>query len=110
MPYFVVVNEQGPSWMSGTPMREQPQWAEHARFIDQLVTDRFILLGGPLSGNPVHRALLILQSPSEAEARSKLVEDPWMRSGILVTRSIEPWEILASDDRFNRLLAELAPA
>jgi uncharacterized protein YciI len=106
--YFVVVNEQGPSWVPGTPMREQAQWGAHAQFVNQLVTDRFILLAGPLSGGPIHRAVLILQASSVAEARSKLAEDPWMRSGILVTRSVEPWQILASHDRFDPILAELA--
>jgi len=28
--------------------REQPLWNEHAAFIDQLVAEGFILMGGPL--------------------------------------------------------------
>jgi uncharacterized protein YciI len=106
--YFVAVNEAGPAWSAGTPMRDQAQWDEHARFVNALVADRFILLAGPLPGGPVHRALLIVQATSEAAVRSKLAEDPWMRSGVLVSRSVEPWEILASHDRFDPVLAELA--
>jgi uncharacterized protein YciI len=108
MPHFVAVNEQGPAWVLGTPMRDQAGWTEHARFVNQLVADRFILLAGPLPGGPVHRALLILQSSSVDEVRSRFAQDPWIRSGVLVTRSVEPWEILASHDRFDPVLAELA--
>ena len=110
MSYFVAVNEQGPAWVAGTPMREQAGWAEHAKFVNESVVDRFILLAGPLPGGPVHRALLIVQSSSAAEVRAKFSEDPWIRSGILVTRSVEPWEILASHDLFDPVLAQLRPA
>lgn len=89
-------------------MREQAEWAEHAKFVNQLVVDRFILLAGPLPGSAMHRALLIIQASTAADVRSKFAEDPWIRSGILVTRSVEPWEILASHDRFDPILAELA--
>ncbi len=109
MPLFVVLNEQGPSWVQGTPMRSQALWAEHAQFVNRLVADRVILLAGPLGGAPQHRALLIVQAASEREVDILLAGDPWVRSGILVTRSIEPWQILASHDLLGSILAELTP-
>ncbi len=106
--HFVVLNEQGPGWILGTPMRGQAQWTEHAQFVNRLVKDRFILLAGPLPARPSHTALLIVQGNTESEVRTTLADDPWLRSGILVIRSIEPWEILASHDLFDPVLSELA--
>ncbi len=110
MAYFVAINEQGPAWAAGTPMREQVGWDEHVRFVNRLLTERVLLLAGPLPGAPVHRALLVLQASSEQGVRTKLAEDPWIRSGVLVSRSVEPWQLLASHDRLDPALAELAGA
>lgn len=97
MPYFVVVNEQGPSWHDGRPMREQAGWAEHASFMNELTEKRFVVLGGPLKGGARHRAMLIVDAPDERTARRRLAEDPWMRSGLLRHLTIEPWEPLLGE-------------
>jgi len=107
MEYFVVINEQGPAWSSGRPMREQAQWTEHAAFVNALVRDAVIVAAGPIGGGSPHRALLVVHSSSAEEARRRLDEDPWIRSGVLRTSSVEPWKILASDDRLDRVLAEI---
>ena len=71
--------------------REQPFWDEHAKFIDQLVDDGFILMGGPLvdeGGSAVG-----LQRRDENEVREKLKHDPWAEHGILKLESVKRWEI-----------------
>jgi uncharacterized protein YciI len=109
MPYFVVVNEQGAGWIDSRSMREQEQWGEHATFVNSLVAEGRIVLGGPLGTGRPHRALLIVRFETAALARARLLEDPWMRAGLLQIRSIDPFQVLASDDRLDRVLAEIAP-
>jgi uncharacterized protein YciI len=98
VPYFVVTNEQGPAWIPGRPMREQENWAEHAAFMNALVDEGLVVLGGPIEGGPTHRARLIIKSVSEAAMKARLAEDPWMRRGLLRTVTVEPWEVLLSKD------------
>ena len=94
MPFFVVINEQGPHWEDKRPMREQKGWAEHATFMDGLESDHVVVLGGPLRNYPKHRALLVVRAPSEEILRERLAEDPWMRTGILRTIDVYLWEVL----------------
>ncbi|MGD0250803.1 MAG: hypothetical protein ABSB97_07980 [Thermoplasmata archaeon] len=96
MTYFLVVNEQGPAWNPSRSMREQEKWAEHASFMNSLVEEGFVVLGGPIRGGAVHKARLIVRSVSERALRARLAEDPWMQMGLLQTLTIEPWEVLLS--------------
>jgi uncharacterized protein YciI len=93
MPFFVVINEQGPSWDNKLPMRSQKGWTEHASFMDALEAERFVVLGGPLKYHK-HRAMLIVNACDEQDLRKRLAEDPWMRTGVLRSIEIYPWEIM----------------
>jgi hypothetical protein len=73
-------------------MREQEGWDEHARFMDSLVEDGFILLGGPLEGG--RDTLHVVTAPSEPVIRERFAEDPWASNGMLRVTSIERWTIL----------------
>ena len=73
-------------------LREQAGWEEHARFMDGLVEDGFVLLGGPLQGD--REVLHIVSAPSEEAIEERLAEDPWSANGMLRTVSIERWTIL----------------
>jgi uncharacterized protein YciI len=92
---FVAISLVGPNrdQSKGTP--EQPFWDEHAAFIDQLVDEGFILMGGPLVGRDgrPEGALLIVNAQDENEAKEKLKNDPWFERGILKLESIKRWEI-----------------
>ena len=44
---FAVTMESGPSWDDSRPRREQDDWTDHAAFMDGLVADGFIVIGGP---------------------------------------------------------------
>lgn len=107
MPFFVVVNEQGPAWVASRPMRDQALWREHADFVNGLMGSGFILLGGPLGPGHPHRALLVVSAESEESARARLLEDPWMKAGTLRLGRLDRWEILVSNDRLDPALAEL---
>ena len=92
---FVIVSSAGPNRDRSKGTREQPFWDEHVVFIDRLVDEGFILMGGPLvdqAGMP-HGALLIGKAEDENEVREKLKKDPWFTRGILKLESIKRWEI-----------------
>ena len=98
MPYFVVISEQGPKWDPSRPMREQGVWAEHAVFMNSLVADGFVVLGGPIHDANKHRARLIVKADDESTVRQRLGEDPWAKAGLLKLFSVEHWEVLLSRD------------
>jgi len=92
---FVVISSVGPNRDSSKGTREQPFWDEHAAFIDRLVDEGCILMGGPLvdeTGMP-HGALLIVKAEDENEVKEKLKNDPWFMRGILKLESVMRWEI-----------------
>jgi uncharacterized protein YciI len=92
---FVAISSAGPNRDSSKGTREQPFWDEHVKFIDQLVADDFIMMGGPLvdEGGMPHGALLIVNAEDENEVREKLKDDPWAKHGILKLESVKRWEI-----------------
>jgi uncharacterized protein YciI len=60
-----------------------------------LAEEGFVFLAGPLAGTEHGRvrALVIVEAPDEAEIERRLADDPWVHGGLLVTASIEPWQI-----------------
>jgi hypothetical protein len=88
--YHVVLTRSGPSYDLAKPLEEQSGWAEHGDFMDGLVEDGFLLLGGPLSdeAHVVH----VVEAGSEAEVRARLARDPWSGSH-LVIESVDGWTI-----------------
>jgi uncharacterized protein YciI len=92
---FLAISSAGPNSDSAKGTRQQPFWDEHAEFIDRLVDEDFIFMGGPLvneTGLP-HGALLIVNAEDENEVREKLKNDPWFTHGILKLESVERWQI-----------------
>jgi uncharacterized protein YciI len=90
--YFVVKRTQGPSWDSSRLRRQQDGWDEHAAFMDGLVADGFVVLGGPVGEGDGDYTLQVVEADSEADVRARLAGDPWGED-MLVTESIEPWAI-----------------
>ena len=88
---FVAISSAGPNRDPSKSTRQQPLWDEHATFIDQLVTEGFILMGGPLVDEG--GAMLIVNANDENEVREKLNDDPWYERGILKLESVKRWEI-----------------
>ena len=89
---FAVRVQRGGPWDWERDLREQNGFDEHARFMDALVDEGFIVLGGPLEGG--RDVLHAISAPSEEAVRERLGEDNWARNGMLTIKSIEPWEIL----------------
>jgi len=100
---FAAISVVGPNRDPSKEVREQPFWDEHEAFIDQLVEEGFILMGGPLLNErgTAHGALLIVKAEDENEVREKLKKDPWFEKGILKLESLKRWQIFV-DVRANR--------
>jgi uncharacterized protein len=90
--YFLVKRTHGPSWDSSRARREQVGWDDHAAYMDTLVEEGVIVLGGPVGDGDGTHAVLVMDLGSEAEVRCRLAEDPWGED-MLTTESIEPWSI-----------------
>jgi hypothetical protein len=91
MPVFhVVLVRSGPEWRPGRALEEQTGWVEHAAFMDALLEDGFIVLGGPLGDE--HRVVHAVEADSERAVRDTLARDPWSGSH-LVVEVVEPWTI-----------------
>ena len=88
---FIAICSIGPNRDPSKGTREQPFWDEHAAFIDRLVDEDFILLGGPLVDEG--GAMLIVNAADENEVREKLKNDPWLEKGILKLEGVKRWQI-----------------
>src|SRR6266496_1519000 len=90
--YFLVKRAHGPSWDPSRLRRDQAGWDEHAAFMDLLLEEGVIVLGGPVGEGDGHSALLVMEANDAGEIRERLADDPWGED-MLVTASIEPWSI-----------------
>jgi hypothetical protein len=88
--FLVVLRRRGPAWDATRALEGQVGWEEHAEFMDDLVTQRFVLLGGPLADE--QRVVLAVEAGSEQEVRETLGRDPWSGSHLVVD-SVDGWTI-----------------
>lgn len=93
MPIFAVTLGPGPMWQGTVDPANQVGEVDHAAFMQKLLQDRFLLFGGPLRDSPGNRALLVVVAPSQELVRSRLTEDPWMRSGVLDLVEVRGWDV-----------------
>jgi uncharacterized protein YciI len=100
MAFFILTLRHGAGWDNTRPIREQEGWNEHAAFMDGLVDEGLILLGGPLGNGD--RTLHVVQATDEAEVLSRWSPDPWAKAGLLELGTIEPWSIWLDGRGFNQ--------
>ncbi len=91
MPTFAVTMEHGPRWDASRAIRAQDGFPEHAAFMDTLVDDGFVILGGPLDGG--RTALLAIEAADEAQIRALLAADPWAPMRLLTVGSVRRWDL-----------------
>ena len=88
--YHVLLRRTGPEWQPGSPLEEQSGWPEHAAYLDGLVTDGTVVLGGPLADEV--RVVLVVEAASDAAVRAILANDPWHGSHLVVAE-VEHWTL-----------------
>jgi uncharacterized protein len=91
MANFAVRLVHGPEWDTLRRIRDQDAWDEHAAFMDGLVRDGFIILGGPVGdgGQTLH----VVEAADENEIEARLAGDPWFSGGLLRIGAVEPWAL-----------------
>jgi uncharacterized protein YciI len=85
-----VLARTGPEWDASKPLEDQSGWEDHAEFMDRLVDDGFLVLGGPLADDV--RTVHAVQAESEEQVRATFARDPWSETHLLID-SIDPWTI-----------------
>lgn len=88
--FLVVLRRSGPEYDLSRPLEEQSDWPAHAAFMDGLVDEGFIILGGPLADE--YRTAHVVEAESEDAIRAMLAQDPWSETHLQVD-SIDPWTI-----------------
>jgi uncharacterized protein YciI len=91
MANFAVTLVRGANWDESVGIREQRGWSAHAAYMDRLVDDGFILLGGPVGDQ--RQTLHVIEAPDDEHIRRRLAQDPWAHAGLLEIGSIEPWAL-----------------
>ena len=91
MAHFAVRLVQGPGWDATRPIREQDGWDEHAAFMDGLVDDGFVILGGPVGNG--EQTLHVIEAADEQDVKTRLARDPWASATLLQIGVIEPWAL-----------------
>jgi len=88
--FLVELHRSGPRWDSSLPLEQQSDWVAHALFMDELVDDGFIVLGGPLADE--FRIIHAIEADSVETVTATLARDPWSESHLQLA-SITPWTI-----------------
>lgn len=91
MPNFALRLVHGPAWDESRQIREQDGWDEHAAFMDALVDDGLIILGGPVGDG--HQTLHVVEAADEQDVRARVGRDPWASAGLLQVGAVEPWAL-----------------
>lgn len=89
MAHFAVRLVHGPGWDPTRRIREQDGWDEHAAFMDGLVDDGFVILGGPVGNG--EQTLHVVEAADEQDVKTRLARDPWASARLLQIGVIESW-------------------
>jgi len=91
MAVFVLTRVNGPNYDDSRGRRDQDAWTEHAAFMDRLLDDGFVIMGGPLEDG--RQVLHIVEAADKQEVMERLAGDPWEPMGILRTYRIQRWHV-----------------
>lgn len=97
--YFLCTLVHGPAWDDERGIRDQDGWDEHAAFMDQLVDDGVVVIGGPVGGGDYTAHLM--HGEDRASVLARLAADPWAVDGHLTVGSLQPWSLWL-DGRHSR--------
>jgi hypothetical protein len=88
--FLVTLHRSGSSYDAALSLEEQSGWPEHAAFMDDLVDEGIVVLGGPLADG--HRVVLAVAAEGEDDVRQTLADDPWHPTHLEIA-SVEAWTI-----------------
>ena len=88
---FAVVRARGPRWNDRETLEGQEEWRAHADYMNALVDEGFMILGGPLEGT--RDVLLIVRAADEQEVEERLAADCWSVKDLLRTVRTHAWQL-----------------
>ncbi len=88
---FAVTRTRRPAWNYTLRMEQQEDWSGHAKFMEGLVAEGFVVLGGPLEGTS--DVLLIVRANDSHDIHARLSGDPWTSQELLHVKQIVPWTL-----------------
>jgi uncharacterized protein YciI len=94
---FSVTRSHGAHWQPSVAREDQAEWAAHADYMNSLVDEGFIVLGGPLEDTPY--TMLAVRAEDAAHVRRRLSEDPWEANRVLETTRIVGWTLALGDGK-----------
>ncbi|HLZ61420.1 MAG TPA: YciI family protein [Ktedonosporobacter sp.] len=86
---FMILWGPGSAWVPGKTVREQPYWAEHADFMDQLFENGTVVLGGPFAD--ATGSLVVVEAEDEQEVEELFASDPFVVQGIFALALRKQW-------------------
>jgi uncharacterized protein YciI len=88
---IVVRIKAGPAWTDGSPPEAQPGWDKHEIFVDALVDQGTIVMGGPLSD--YSGSIVIFEGIARDAARALMDQDPFVRNGVFIVEEVLEWTV-----------------
>jgi uncharacterized protein YciI len=73
--------------------RRAPLRGEHLGMVRERLDDGRLILAGALGDDPPHGGLLVFEDAAEAEAFAQ--RDPYVRSGLVRSWRVEPWQTVS---------------
>lgn len=89
--YYAAFLRPGILWDPDKPVREQPFWDDHARFMDALFETGAIILGGPFADRT--GSLVVVAADNAARVYEMYRRDPWTERDVLVVADVKEWTI-----------------
>jgi len=89
--YYAAFLRPGSRWDLDRPVREQPFWDDHARFMDALFETGAVVLAGPFADRT--GSLVIVAADSPARVRDMFRSDPWTERDVLAVADVKEWTI-----------------
>jgi uncharacterized protein YndB with AHSA1/START domain/uncharacterized protein YciI len=93
--WFVLQHRPGPAAQSGTPLFQQPLFAEHIAFLGRLADGGLLVAAGPLP-DEAGSGMAVVRVPSRADGvdvRALATTDDLAVKGELLTVEVRPWRV-----------------
>jgi uncharacterized protein len=91
---FAVTTARGPNWQPELDTRAQPDFDRHAAFVNGLVDQGVIVVGGRIgTEQDEDMALLAVEIADEPALRSLFFGDPWVKEGVIRIREVRAWTL-----------------
>jgi uncharacterized protein YciI len=89
---WVVNRVQGAGWDNAKKPMEQDDWDAHAKLVDGMHADGFVVLAGPLVTTPFE-AMLVVRAETEDDVRARFAPDPWVVKDVTRIVRVARWHV-----------------